>query len=81
MFYWNQRQYPHIPYPTNIMHGGLPPEKQTAAAAACGPCALCMTVDLLTDAEEAMTALGELTGRSVREDITSRIFSRFCVGK
>ena len=36
---------------------------------------------LLTDAEEAMNALGELTGRSVREDITARIFSRFCVGK
>ena len=36
---------------------------------------------LLTDAEEAMAALGELTGRSVREDITDRIFSRFCVGK
>lgn len=36
---------------------------------------------LLTDAEEAMIALGELTGRSVREDITARIFSRFCVGK
>ena len=36
---------------------------------------------LLTDAEQAMTALGELTGRSVREDITNRIFSRFCVGK
>lgn len=36
---------------------------------------------LLTDAEEAMMALGELTGRSVREDITDRIFSRFCVGK
>lgn len=36
---------------------------------------------LLTDAEEAMSALGELTGRSVREDITARIFSRFCVGK
>lgn len=36
---------------------------------------------LLTDAEDAMTALGELTGRSVREDITARIFSRFCVGK
>ena len=41
-----------------------------------------MTPDaLLTDAEEAMAALGELTGRSVREDITDRIFSRFCVGK
>lgn len=36
---------------------------------------------LLTDVEEAMSALGELTGRSVREDITARIFSRFCVGK
>ena len=41
-----------------------------------------MTPDaLLTDAEQAMSALGELTGRSVREDITARIFSRFCVGK
>ena len=36
---------------------------------------------LLTDVEEALTALGELTGRTVREDITQRIFERFCVGK
>lgn len=36
---------------------------------------------LLTDVEEALAALGELTGQSVREDITNRIFSRFCVGK
>jgi tRNA modification GTPase len=36
---------------------------------------------LLTDAEEAMAAIGEITGRSVREDITARIFERFCVGK
>jgi tRNA modification GTPase len=36
---------------------------------------------LLTDAEEALAALGELTGRTVREDVTDRIFSRFCVGK
>ena len=36
---------------------------------------------VLTDVEEALSALGELTGRSVREDITARIFSRFCVGK
>lgn len=36
---------------------------------------------LLTDAEEALSALGELTGASVREDITARIFARFCVGK
>ena len=36
---------------------------------------------LLTDVEEALAALGELTGQSVREDITDRIFARFCVGK
>ncbi|MCD8330950.1 MAG: tRNA uridine-5-carboxymethylaminomethyl(34) synthesis GTPase MnmE, partial [Oscillospiraceae bacterium] len=36
---------------------------------------------LLTDVEQAMDCLGQLTGRSVREDITARIFSRFCVGK
>ncbi len=49
MHYLNQRKYPHIPYPTNVSHGGVPPEKQTAAAAACGPCCLCMAVDILTD--------------------------------
>ena len=36
---------------------------------------------VLTDVEEALTHLGELTGRVVREDITSQIFQRFCVGK
>ena len=36
---------------------------------------------LLTDVEEALAALGELTGQSVREDVTDRIFQRFCVGK
>lgn len=36
---------------------------------------------VLTEAEEAMGALGELTGKTIREDVTNRIFSRFCVGK
>lgn len=36
---------------------------------------------VLTETETAMSALGELTGRTVREDVTNRIFSRFCVGK
>ena len=36
---------------------------------------------VLTETEEAMAALGELTGRTVREDVTARIFERFCVGK
>ncbi len=36
---------------------------------------------VLTETEAAMAALGELTGRTVREDVTNRIFERFCVGK
>lgn len=36
---------------------------------------------VLTETEEAMEALGELSGKTVREDITARIFERFCVGK
>jgi tRNA modification GTPase len=36
---------------------------------------------VLTESEAAMAALGELSGRSVREDVTDRIFRRFCVGK
>ena len=36
---------------------------------------------VLTEAEDALAALAELTGRSVRDDVTDRIFSRFCVGK
>ena len=35
----------------------------------------------LTDVEQAMEAMGEVTGATVREDITARIFERFCVGK
>ena len=41
-----------------------------------------MTPDaVLLDVEAAMQAIGELTGKTIREDITQRIFSRFCVGK
>ena len=36
---------------------------------------------VLTDVEEAMEAMGEVTGATVREDISNRIFERFCVGK
>lgn len=36
---------------------------------------------VLTDVEAAMEAIGEVTGATVREDITARIFERFCVGK
>ena len=41
-----------------------------------------MTPDaVLTEAEAAANALGELTGRTAREDMVARIFERFCVGK
>ena len=44
--------------------------------------AMGMTPDaVLTDVEEALDALGELTGRTAKEEIVSRIFERFCVGK
>ncbi|MBQ9492304.1 MAG: tRNA uridine-5-carboxymethylaminomethyl(34) synthesis GTPase MnmE [Oscillibacter sp.] len=36
---------------------------------------------VLTDVEEALEAIGELTGRAAKEELVSRIFSRFCVGK
>lgn len=36
---------------------------------------------VLTDVEASMEAMGEVTGATVREDITGRIFERFCVGK
>ncbi len=35
----------------------------------------------LTDVEEGLEALGELTGKVMRQEITDQIFSRFCVGK
>ena len=41
-----------------------------------------LTPDMvLIDIEQAMEAMGEVTGATVREDITARIFERFCVGK
>ncbi len=43
---------------------------------------LSLTPDMvLIDIEEAMEAMGEVTGATVRDDITARIFERFCVGK
>lgn len=36
---------------------------------------------VVADLELALEALGELNGTSIREDITARIFKKFCVGK
>ena len=67
---------------TNARQAGAAARAAEAAERARGALAAGVTPDaLLTDVEEALSALGELTGRTVREDITDRIFERFCVGK
>jgi tRNA modification GTPase len=41
-----------------------------------------MTPDVvLTETEQALESLNELTGTHVRDDLVETIFSRFCVGK
>ena len=54
----------------------------TAIIQATGDIANKVTPDaVLIAVENAMEAMGEVTGATVREDITARIFERFCVGK
>jgi tRNA modification GTPase len=36
---------------------------------------------VLTDIEAAIAAIGEVIGKSMHEDVVTRIFERFCVGK
>lgn len=67
---------------TNARHADAISRALESLRAALDAMQLGVTPDaVLTEAEEAMGALGELTGASIREDITNRIFSRFCVGK
>lgn len=67
---------------TNVRHAGAVSRALDAVHAAKSAMELGVTPDIvLTEAERAMSALGELTGRTVREDVTREIFSRFCVGK
>ena len=51
--------------------------RRAADTLACG-----LTPDIAwVDTEAALSAVGEVTGRSVSEDVLDRIFQRFCVGK
>jgi len=36
---------------------------------------------ILTDIEAALSSIGEITGKTMRDDVVTRIFERFCVGK
>lgn len=53
-----------------------------ALARAADACRSGMPYDLLyVDLEDALTALGEVTGVTVQEEIIDQVFQRFCVGK
>ena len=67
---------------TNARQAGAVERAAKAMDAAVAAMEAGMTPDaVLLDVEAAMEALGEITGRRIREDITNRIFERFCVGK
>ncbi len=67
---------------TNVRQAGAVERGAKALDCALSALQTGLTPDaVLLDVEAAMQALGELTGRTVREDITNRIFERFCVGK
>lgn len=67
---------------TNARQADAIAKSRASIEAALSSLRLGMTPDaVLVDIEAAMEALGEATGRVVREDITNRIFERFCVGK
>ena len=67
---------------TNSRHADAVGRAVESLKAALNSMSSCCTPDIvLTEVETAMGALGELTGRTIMNDITERIFSRFCVGK
>ena len=67
---------------TNLRHAEAVSAALESINAAMEAMELGFTPDIvLTETETAMEALGRLSGRSIREDVTNRIFQRFCVGK
>ena len=67
---------------TNARQAEAANRARAAVARGAGALAAGLSPDaVVADVEQAMSALGELTGRTVSEDVTARIFERFCVGK
>ena len=69
-------------YPTGEGQADAVSRALAAVRSARGALRTGMTPDVvLTDAETALEALGELNGKHIRDDLIQTIFSRFCVGK
>ena len=67
---------------TNVRQAEAISRARDSVTRAIGAIVSSVTPDaVLTDVEAALTAIGEITGSIMREDIISRIFERFCVGK
>ena len=49
MKYINQLEYPHIPYHTNMADARVENKESNVAREGCGPSAICMMIDLLTN--------------------------------
>ena len=77
--------------PEQYVRGELITNARQAEAISRAKASICLAISaltasvtpdaVLTDLESALAAIGEVTGKTIREDIVSRIFERFCVGK
>lgn len=67
---------------TNARQAGAAKRALDALSASLSDLDAGMTPDaILTGVEDALSALGEITGDTLQEALVSRIFERFCVGK
>ena len=64
MKYYNQLDYPDMPYITDTNHPGSPFESGTIKKAGCGLCSLCMVVDRLCIETLSLEACRELSYRA-----------------
>ena len=71
-----------IPAVTNLRHITLLKKAQTALARAASLATACAAEELvITDLQEARSALEEISGKRTQDAVIERIFERFCIGK
>lgn len=67
---------------SNARHKNMLEKSMEALDRAIATIESCMPEDFISmDLQDALTALGEITGDSVDDEIIDRIFTRFCLGK